>query len=161
MFPKFFGFTFLSALVGLGPAQALEGQTTTIKIAFLLATNVLEPTPTTGHHTGYSGTVTLSGGNRVTEHWKSEGVSGTNAAYHIDQSGLGGAWRVISPTSIRGTWRMVNYSKSVVIRISGKSCSVDYQAQLDPGEKIYRGKIGGVIYSYTRPTILDPTCVIQ
>ena len=133
---------------------------TTIKFSFVLQTDIVEPTVRTGQHAGYFATLLLSG-KGVNEQWTSVKLSGTNADYHRGNAGLGGRWRVLSPNTIGASWRMLNYTKSVTVRVSGRSCSVSYSAHLDPGQTLYRGKIDGAIYAYRRPVMIDPSCSIQ
>ena len=148
-------------LIGMsGDARAAEDQTV-IKVAYVISLSFLEPKPIPGHHTGYAATITLSGGKNITEHWTSEGVSGVNSNYHSAQSGLGATWQVLGKDRIRGTWRLVNYSKSVLIQVSGKTCSVSFQTSLDPGQTIYRSRVGGIVYGYTKPIMIDPSCTIE
>jgi hypothetical protein len=135
-------------------------QTTTIKFSFVLTTDVVEPAARNGSHTGYSATLLLSG-KAVNEQWTSVKLSGANSDYYHDNGGLGGAWRVLSPNTIGASWRMLNYTKSVTVRVSGKSCSVSYATELDPGQALYRGKIDGAVYGYSRPVMTDPSCSIQ
>jgi hypothetical protein len=140
--------------------SACAQEQTTVKFSFVLQTNVVEPVARPGQHSGYSATLMLTG-KRVNEQWTSVKLSGTNSNYHRDNSGLGGRWHVISPNTIGASWRMLNYTKSVSVRVSGKLCSVSYSARLDPGQTLYKGKIDGALFAYTRPVMIDPSCSIQ
>jgi hypothetical protein len=146
----------LFAQIDLASAQ----EQTTIKFSFVLQADIVEPTARSGQHAGYSATLVLSG-KGVNEQWTSVKLSGTNANYHRDDTGLGGRWRVLAPNTIGASWRMLNYTKSVTVRVSGRSCSVSYSSHLDPGQTLYRGKIDGAIYGYKRPVMIDPVCSIQ
>lgn len=143
------------------PATASAQEATVINIGFVLISNVLTPVPAPGHHTAYAATLILSGNNRVTEKWKSENISGVNSNYHSEDTGLGGRWRVVSPNTIMASWQMLNFTKSVTVRVSGKACTVKFETQLVPGEAEYKTKRGGTVYTFSKPSMLDPTCSIQ
>ena len=149
----------VSSLFTMATASAQEA--TTIKVGFVLASNVTAPVPTQGHHTAYSATLILSGANRVTERWESENVRGTNSSYHSNDSGLGSRWRVVAPNTIKASWRMPNYTKSVTVRVSGKTCTVNFETQLLPGETDYKTRYGQVTFVHSKPVMIDPTCSIQ
>jgi hypothetical protein len=149
-------FGLLSAQIG----PAWSDDQTTIKFSFVIQMNIVEPTARTGVHSGYSATMVLSGKD-IREQWTSVKLSGTNSNYHSDDSSLGGRWHVLPGNEITASWRMLNYTKTVVVRVSGRSCSVSFSAQLDPGQTLYRGKVDGRVYGYTRPVMMDPSCSIQ
>ena len=52
---------------------------------------------------------------------------------------------------------MPNYTKTVTVRVTGKSCSVVFDTQLDPGEAYYRTGSS----SHTKPKMIDPVCTVE
>ena len=128
-----------------------------IKISFVLVFDIIEPRPVKQHHAGFSATVTLGGRNEIGEDWQAANVAGQRQ-YHSSRSELGKTWRVLSANTIRGTWRMPNYTKTVTIRVSGKACSVVFDTQLNPGEAYYKSREGNV---HTKPKMIDPVCTVQ
>ena len=95
----------LALFISLQLSSAWAMEQTTVKISFVLATDVVEPVARHGVHTGYSGTLVLTG-KAVNEQWTSVKLSGSNSNYHSDNSGLGGTWRVLSANTIGASWRM-------------------------------------------------------
>lgn len=134
---------------------------TTIKIGFVLASNIISPVAIPGHHAAFSATLSLSGANRVTEKWEAQNFKVTNSSFHSDDTDLGSRWRVVAPNTIRATWQMANYTKSVTVRVSGKTCTVNFETRLFPGETRYEVRTGGAVSIRSKPVMLDPTCSIQ
>ncbi len=151
----------LSFLAGFLMANAAAQEATIIRVGFVLAFDVTAPVPTPGHHSAYSATLTLSGTNRVTERWESENVKGTNSNYHSNETDLGSRWRVVALNTIRASWQMANYTKSVTVRVSGKTCAVNFETKLFPGETEYKTRAGRTIFIHSKPVMLDATCSIQ
>jgi hypothetical protein len=103
-------------------------------------------------------------GKTVREQWARTGVAGVNANFFGAQKSLGGgmgAWRVVSPTTISVSRREQNYTKFITVHVSGKSCSVTWQGQLDSGQANYRGLIDVAIHTHTKPAMLDSSCSIK
>lgn len=148
----------VAGLFGLAtPTTASAQEATVIKIGFVLASNITAPIPKPGHHAAFSATLILSGNNRVSEKWEAENVRGTNSNYHSNDTGLGSKWRIVSPNTIKASWRMANYTKSVTVRVSGKACTVNFETQLFPGETEYKTDN----FTHSKPSMLDPTCSIR
>jgi hypothetical protein len=135
-------------------------QASKLKVSFVLVFDVIEPRAIKGHHSGFSATLTLSGRNEVGEDWQKANISG-QGQYHSAQSELGKTWRVLSANAIQGTWRVRNYTKTVTVRVTGKTCSVTFDTQLDSGETYYKTPVGGVIFSHTKPKMIDPVCTVE
>jgi hypothetical protein len=144
-------------LLGIPAARSEEAPR--IKISFVLVSDLVEPKPVKDHHSAYSATLTLGGSNQVGEDWQQTTVGG-QAPYHAAQSQLGKTWRVLSASTVQGTWRMPNYTKTVTVHVSGKSCSVTFDSQLDSGETTYKTRTGGVVYSHTKLKMVDPVCTV-
>jgi hypothetical protein len=132
-------------------------QASTIKISFVLVYDIIGLSAVKQHHAGYSATVTLGGRNEIGENWQAANVAGERQ-YHSARSELGKTWRVLSANTIQGAWRMPNYTKTVTIRVAGKTCSVVWDTQLDPGEAHYKSREG---YSHTKPKMIDPVCTVE
>jgi len=139
--------------VSVGRAE----QPSTIKVGFVLVFDVVAPRPVKQHHAAFSATVTLGGRNEIGEDWQAANVAGQRQ-YHSARSELGKTWRVLSANTIRGTWRMPNYTKTVTIRVTGKTCSVVFDTRLDPGEAYYKSRDGN---SHTKPKMIDPVCTVE
>jgi hypothetical protein len=135
-------------------------QTSRIRIGFVLVSDIVEPRPTKGHHSAFSATLALSGRNAVGEDWQTTNVAGSRQ-YHAAQSELGRTWRVLSANTIQGTWRMPNYIKTVTIRVTGKTCSVVFDTQLDAGEAYFKTRHGNTMFSHTKRKMIDPVCVVE
>jgi hypothetical protein len=132
-------------------------QVPNIKISFVLVFDIIEPRPVKQHHAGFSATVTLGGPNEIGEDWQAANVAGQRQ-YHSARSELGKTWRVLSANTIRGTWRMPNYTKTVTIRMIGKTCSVVFDTQLDAGEAFYKSRNGEI---HTKPKMIDAVCTVE
>jgi hypothetical protein len=145
--------------LALSTSAGLAEQSPRMKISFVLVSDIIEPRLIKAHHSGFSAILTLLGSNEVAEDWQQANVAGQRQ-YHSAQSGLGKAWRVVSTNSIQGTWRMPNYTKTVTVRVTDKTCSVVFDTQLDPGEAYYKTRYGSTIFSHTKPKMIDPVCTV-
>ena len=130
-----------------------------IKISYIAVSDLVEPKPVKNHHSAYTATLTLGGSNQIGEDWQQTSVGGQRQ-YHAAQTQLGKTWRVLSANTVQGTWRMTNYTKTVTVHVSGKSCSVTFDTQLDPGQPYYKTVNAGVLYLHTKPRLMDPVCTV-
>jgi len=153
----------LFACIGLVKTTALRAEdsgTTTIKLSFVLLNDFLAPTATPGHHSAYSAELVLSG-NQIRERWESQSVGGTNSNYHADNTRVGGRWRVLSPNTIQASWPLVTYDKIVTVHVSGKTCTVNFDTQLHPGQTEYQFRNKGTLWTTTKYRMIASTCNIQ
>ena len=128
----------------LGTSAGLAEEAPRIKISFVLVSDIIGPRPITGHHRAFSATLNLSGRNEVAEDWERVSLAGQRPT-----------WRMLSSNTIQGTWRMSNYTKTVTVRVTGKSCTVVFDTQLDPA--YYRSGNS----SHTKPKMIDPVCTVE
>jgi hypothetical protein len=147
-------------LAAVTMAAAADGETV-IKLGFVIRKEMIAPVRISGHNEAYSATLVLSGGNRVRELWQAQSVTGTNAQFHSDDSAIGTKWRVVSPNTIMASWRLSTYTKTVTVRVSGKSCSVSFSTSLLPGETEYQVVSRRAIQKFEKPEMIDPRCTIQ
>ena len=148
-----------------------QSANTRIKLQFGIKATVAENPGVAGIVPGYSAiarhnfTILLKPGGDVTESYEGSGkfvlVKNNETALGADGQPL--RYKVVDENTIQRITSSDNQEQTITVRVSGQSCSMQYEVKLKPGKKVLVAfsQSQGRMLNYRSFVLADSSCTIE